>query len=163
MLLDLMIHDYDYARWIGGEIQSVYTRPIRQEKLTAGVDQALVVLTHTNGIISHVDGSWAYPPPHFQTRFEIAGTQGDIRHDSSQTAPVLTLRDPPAPGGARRSPFERLPDRADVDPYASQLLAFYNHLVDERPIPVTAADGLAALKIGLAALESARTGLPVAP
>ncbi|HLE14421.1 MAG TPA: Gfo/Idh/MocA family oxidoreductase, partial [Anaerolineales bacterium] len=28
ILMDLMIHDYDYARWIAGEVESVYARKI---------------------------------------------------------------------------------------------------------------------------------------
>src|SRR5204862_6098197 len=28
LLLDLMIHDFDYARWVGGEVGSVYVRSV---------------------------------------------------------------------------------------------------------------------------------------
>jgi len=28
-MLDLMVHDYDYARWVGGNVKRVYARSVR--------------------------------------------------------------------------------------------------------------------------------------
>ena len=46
-------------------------------------------------------------------------------------------------------------------PYTTQIKSFYNALVYDTPVPVSAIDGLAALQISLAAIESARQGVPV--
>ncbi|MBN8620858.1 MAG: gfo/Idh/MocA family oxidoreductase, partial [Anaerolineae bacterium] len=44
------------------------------------------------------------------------------------------------------------------DPYTTEIKHFYDVLVHGVEPRVTAADGLAALEIGLAAIESARSG-----
>ena len=47
-------------------------------------------------------------------------------------------------------------------PYTTQIKAFYQALVDDTaPLPVSAADGLAAVQIALAAVESAQQGVPI--
>jgi len=46
-------------------------------------------------------------------------------------------------------------------PYATEIRAFHDAIVSGAPVPVTAADGLAALQIALAAIESTKTGQPV--
>jgi predicted dehydrogenase len=77
ILMDFMIHDYDYARWIAGEVESVFAQKIAADQ-TASVDYGLVILRHTGGALSHIAGSWAYPPPTaFRTGFEIAGMELD--------------------------------------------------------------------------------------
>jgi len=158
MMLDLMIHDFDYARWVAGEVESVFAKSITTTRPAAPVDYGLAILTHRSGTISHVEGSWAYPPPLFRTRLEIAGADGWLEFDSSKTAAIgLQLHqtqtdapDVPLPG----SPLAE-------SPYTTQIKAFYNALRHDAPIPVSAADGLAALQIALAAVESAQTGRPV--
>ncbi len=159
MMLDLMIHDLDYARWVAGEVESVFAKKISSSSPGADVDHGLAILQHRSGAISHVEGSWAYPPPLFRTRFEIAGSNGLIQHDSAATAAInLHLKqseaddipDVPLPG----SPL-------DEDPYTTQIKAFYDCLANDTAVPVSGADGLAALQIGLAAVESAEEGRPV--
>ena len=46
----------------------------------------------------------------------------------------------------------------DESPYTTQIKEFYNALLDDRPVRVTAEDGLAAVMIAEAALQSAETG-----
>jgi len=159
MMLDLMIHDLDYARWVAGEVQTVFAKKLSSSHPEAGVDHGLAILTHRNGTISHVEGSWAYPPPMFRTKFEIAGSNGLIQQDGEKTASIgLHLR---------KEQDANVPDVAlpgsplSEDPYATQIMAFYASLMEETAVPVTGADGLAALQIALAAIESAKTGKPV--
>jgi len=159
MMLDLMIHDLDYARWVAGEVETVYAKKISSSHPGAAVDHGLVILKHRNGTISHVEGSWAYPPPLFRTRFEIAGSNGLIQFDSGDTAAIKqhihtvseeAIPDVPLPG----SPLSE-------DPYTTQIKSFYDCLANDAPIPISGADGLAALQIALAAIESADKGQPV--
>ena len=158
MILDLMIHDFDYARWIAGEVATVYCKHIGDPSISPG-DHGLAILTHRSGAISHVEGSWAYPPPTFRTEFEIAGSQGLILHSSEATSPIVlrshrqdgdTAGDVPLP----RSPLFQ-------SPYATEINAFYHAFASDAPVAVTAGDGLAALQIALAAVESTQTGRPV--
>jgi predicted dehydrogenase len=159
MMLDLMIHDLDYARWVAGEVQTVYAKSITSSQPGAPVDHGLAILTHRSGAISHVAGSWAYPPPEFHTRFEIAGDKGLIEFDSDSTAPIsLHLHQE----GGGETPDVPLPSSPlSESPYTTQMKAVYNALAHDAPVPVSAGDGLAALQIALAAIESARTGVPV--
>ena len=159
MMLDLMIHDLDYARWVAGEVETVFAKKISSSHPGAAVDHGLVILKHRNGTISHVEGSWAYPPPLFRTRFEIAGSNGLIQFDSGDTAAIKqhihtvseeAIPDVPLPG----SPLSE-------DPYTTQIKSFYDCLANDAPIPISGADGLAALQIALAAIESADKGQPV--
>jgi len=88
IILDLMIHDLDFARWVAGEVVSVACRSAAFERPDAGVDHAVAILTHASGAISHVSASWAYAPPTSRTAFEIAGSRGLIEQDSDRTAAV---------------------------------------------------------------------------
>jgi predicted dehydrogenase len=158
MMLDLMIHDFDYARWLAGEVESVFARTIGSTNPAAPADYGLAILRHQSGALSHVAGAWAYPPPTFRTRLEIAGDAGLIEFDSAATAPIellLKKADTDSPDvGLPASPLSESPD-------TTQIKAFYAALVDTHPVRVTAEDGLAAVRIALAAIESAQTGRAV--
>jgi predicted dehydrogenase len=155
MMLDLMIHDFDYARWVAGEVESVFAKSISSTRPDTPVDYGLAILKHQNGAISHIEGSWAYPPPLFRTRLEIAGSDGWLEFDSGKTAAIslhlhqedAAAPDVPQPG----SPVSE-------SPYTTQIKAFYNALAHNASVPINAADGLAAVQIALAAIESTQTG-----
>ncbi len=158
MMLDLMIHDFDYARWVAGEVQTVYAKNIHSAQPDAPLDYGQAILTHRDGAISHVTGAWAYPPPVFRTRFEIAGPEGLIEFDSGASAPIgVYLHQQEG-----QTPDIPLPTSPLAEsPYHTEIKAFYDALAHDAPVRVSAEDGLAALQIALAALESARSGVPV--
>jgi predicted dehydrogenase len=159
ILMDLMIHDYDYARWIAGNVQTVYARRVTTLHPQAPVDYGLAILTHKTGALSHIAGAWAYPPPTFRTRLEIAGDAGLIEFDSDATAPIQNLILRSQEGSA---PDVALPaSPVSESPYTTQIKEFYACLLEDRPSRVTAEDGLAAVQIAEAALQSADTGQPV--
>lgn len=158
ILMDLMIHDYDYARWIAGEVESVYAQKVTQKHPQAPVDYGLVILKHRSGALSHIAGAWAYPPPTFRTHIEIAGDRGLIEFDSADTAPILNLIQK-APGEA---PDVGLPSSpVSESPYTTQIKEFYAVLRGEKKARVSAEDGLAAVQIAQAAIQSAESGAPV--
>lgn len=152
MILDLMIHDMDFARWLAGEVKTVFAKNISSTNPDAQIDHALVILTHHNGAISHIEGSWAYPPPMFRTQFQISGSGGMIDHDSQAVTPIHLYMHQKTDGEAPDVPLPTSP--LDEDPWTTEIKAFYNALVSGQSVPVAAEDGLAALQIGLAALES---------
>jgi len=158
ILLDLMIHDFDYARWLAGEVESVMAKKVSALHQNSPVDYGLVILKHRNGTISNIAGAWAYPPPVFRTGFEISGDSGMIEFDSDATAPIrnLVIRQPgEAPDvGLPSSPVQE-------SPYTTEIKEFYAAIKGEQVARVTAEDGLAAVQIAQAAIESARTGKAV--
>jgi myo-inositol 2-dehydrogenase / D-chiro-inositol 1-dehydrogenase len=159
ILMDLMIHDYDYARWVAGEVDSVSARRVTEHHPDAPVDYGLVILSHLSGALSHISGAWAYPPPTFRTHLEIAGERGLIEFDSDDTAPIqnLILR-----SGGSDAPDVALPSSpVSESPYTTQIKEFYSALADGKAARVSANDGLVAVQIAEAALQSARSGQPV--
>jgi len=154
-----MIHDYDYARWIAGDVESVSARRVTALHPDAPVDYGLVILSHRSGALSHIAGAWAYPPPTFRTRLEIAGDCGLIEFDSDGTAPIQNLI---LKTGAADAPDVALPSSpVSESPYTTQIKEFYAALADGKPTRVDATDGLAAVQIAEAALQSSRTNQPV--
>ena len=158
ILMDLMIHDFDYARWIAGDVESVFAKKVTTGHPDAPIDYGLVILKHRSGAISHIAGAWAYPPPTFRTHLEIAGDGGLIEFDSADTAPIFNLI-------ARlngSSPDVGLPSSpVSESPYTTQIKEFYTALLGEKQPRVTAEDGLAAVQIAEAAIQSATTGRSV--
>lgn len=159
ILMDLMIHDYDYARWVAGDVESVSARRVTEFYPDAPVDYGLVILSHRSGALSHVAGAWAYPAPTFRTHLEIAGDCGLIEFDSDSTAPIQNLI---LKAGGADAPDVALPSSpVSESPYTTQIKEFYAALADGRPTRVQATDGLAAVQIAEAALQSAHTNQPV--
>jgi predicted dehydrogenase len=136
VLFDMSIHDYDFARWVAGDVASVkaiaasaWGKPAAQE--------GAVLLTHTSGAVTFVEGSWAMPAKTFRTTFDLIGDAGRIEFDSKESSGL------------------------PANPYALQAQEFYETLAHDTPARVTAEDGLQALRIALAAVESASTGSEV--
>jgi predicted dehydrogenase len=156
MILDLMIHDFDFARWIAGDVASVMARHVRDAS-DCDVDYAVAILRHASGALSHVTGAWSYPPPVFRTGFELAGDAGLIEYESVDQQPIARYL-PPGTGeeflGLPASPL------AD-DPFMLELGDFARALNTGAAPRVSADDGIAALQIALAAVESSRLGRPV--
>ena len=158
ILMDLMIHDYDYACWVAGDVESVSARRVTEHHPDAPVDYGLVILSHRSGALSHISGAWAYPPPTFRTKLEIAGDRGLIEFDSDSTAPIQNLilktNDGAPDVGLPSSPVSE-------SPYTTQIKEFYEALANGETPRVRATDGLVAVQIAEAALQSAHSGQPV--
>lgn len=158
ILLDLMIHDYDIARWVAGDVVSVFAKKVTQAFPDSPGDYGTAILTHASGAISRIAGAWAYPPPTFRTGFEISGSGGMVKQDSDEAAPIETL----LTRVAGEAPDVGLPSSPLAEsPYDVEIADFFRCLRDGSEPRVTAADGLEAVKIACAAIESARTGQAV--
>jgi predicted dehydrogenase len=158
VILDVGVHDIDFQRWCMGEVERVFTRSLT----FAGIperDHALITLRFTGGAVGHIEVSWAGPPRHWRTRIEIAGDGGLLEWDREEPKPVTQVVANEAGDGHIRT--ELSPLAPDDDPYAAELAHFYDHLTMGTPLRVTPHDALMGVKVGLAAIESARTGKPV--
>lgn len=155
--LDLMIHDFDWARWTFGPIERLHAHGLAYAG-RARKDMAMVVLRFRSGVIGYVEGSWSYPGG-FRTTLEISGSGGLLRHASRQSAPLTFELFPAEGGGAGVAvPSGGLHE----DPYLTQMRDFVQWLRGGSPPRCAGEDALEALRIGLAALESIRTGRPMA-
>ncbi len=85
VVLDMMLHDLDLARWVAGEVTQVSaTRTRRGEAAdpTSGRRRpAHVLLTHASGAITHVAGVWGAQHLRFTTGYFAAGTGGTLEYD----------------------------------------------------------------------------------
>lgn len=159
MIQDLLIHDIDFARWVAGDVVKVFAKNITlSTDFKASFDHAMAILTHANGVITHLECSWAMPKPIFRTSIEIGGSEGLIRYDSESAAPInialhKNVEDDHSVG---------LPGMPMTEsPYTIQIKEFYNAIINDTPTRISAEDGLAAVQIARATIESAKTGRAV--
>ena len=150
-LVDLAIHDLDYARWVGGEVGEVVGRTTPRSGADAPL-RSTATLTHLDGVTTRVEAVWDVPGTAVRSTFELAGDEGVLRFDS---APAQVLTD--GTGAVLYA------DDGSVDPFADQFAEFLTVFTGGVEPRVTAEDGLTALAIALAGEESARTGRPVDP
>jgi predicted dehydrogenase len=159
VLLDLVIHDFDWLLWTFGPVVRVHARQtaVRGGELAS---YALAVLRHASGVISHVEGFWGHELP-FRTRVEVAGDKGALEYDSLRPVAIELHR-------TEGSKADRAPVVIPESPLAKgPYLLQDEHFVDcvrrrASPDP-SPAEALAALRVSLACLASARTGEVLCP
>src|SRR5919109_529478 len=71
VIMDLMVHDLDQARWTCGEVVSVYAvqNPPTVDGISPVNVAAHVTLTHATGAISHCRATWGATGTRFQSGF----------------------------------------------------------------------------------------------
>jgi predicted dehydrogenase len=150
LVVDQMIHDFDYARWVAGDVARVFAKVV---DFPGNFTSAYAILTHRSGALTHVQGTWGHPKTVFETAFTLSGSAGQLRFTSRDRSPLrwdLTVNE--EEGGTLLPQF----DEAN-SPFTAQLGEFISAIKGGPPPRVTAADGIAALQIALAAVESAAT------
>jgi predicted dehydrogenase len=155
VLFDLGVHDFDWLRWTLGEVETVVARSVLVNGSVSETDYALATLEFESGAVAHVELTWM-DPTGFRTSFEVCGSDGMIEFDSRRAA---TLRTTLAGGGTMAegplAPWD--------DPFRRQLQAFIDWVqrgVEPVAKPI---DGVKAVAIAEAALQSAKTGALVKP
>lgn len=85
IVYEMYIHWIDCARFLLGEVESVYARAGRVNPAIAGEDWAVLVLGHDGGGTSLIESSWATPSDESAPRREgdvlIEGAEGAIHFD----------------------------------------------------------------------------------
>ncbi|HYB29643.1 MAG TPA: inositol 2-dehydrogenase [Solirubrobacteraceae bacterium] len=161
LFLDMMIHDFDMARYVtGSEVVEVFARgAVRVEPSFAQVgdiDTALVTLVHENGCLTAIDNSRraAYG---YDQRVEVLGSEGMAMSENprAHTGSVSTA------AGERRPPNPYFFLERYLPSYVREWQAFVDAVKRGETPPVSTADARAPLVIGLAAGRSLREGRPV--
>jgi myo-inositol 2-dehydrogenase / D-chiro-inositol 1-dehydrogenase len=162
LFLDMMIHDFDMARYVtGSEVVEVFARgAIRVTPSIAqvgDVDTALVTLVHEDGCLTAIDNSRraAYG---FDQRVEVFGSAGMAASDNplSHTGYVITAN------GVQRPALPHFFLERYVPSYVREWQAFIGAVRTGSPPPVSIGDARAPLVIGLSALRSLHERRPVA-
>jgi myo-inositol 2-dehydrogenase / D-chiro-inositol 1-dehydrogenase len=161
IFLDMMIHDFDMARFVtGSEVVEVFARgAVRVDPAFAqagDVDTAVVMLTHENGCLTTIDNS-RQAVYGFDQRVEVLGSAGMASSENplAHTGVVRTSAGTRAPA----LPYFFL--ERYIPSYLHEWSAFVGAVSRGETPPVTVRDARAPLVIGLAALRSLREGRTV--
>ena len=158
---DMMIHDFDVARWLLGEeietvqaAASVLTDPKIAE--LGDYDSANVILMTASGkhctITNTRRAAYGY-----DQRIEVHGSEGSVMAENHREARI-EIADA---SGAHRPPLQNFFMTRYEAAYANEIAAFIAAVADGAPMPATGQDGLMALALAEAALGSVATGTAV--
>jgi predicted dehydrogenase len=158
--LDLGVHDFDLARWlVGDEVSEVYAlgKVLVYPKLAefGDVDNAVVSMTFEAGALSNIDFS-RNARYGYDIRAEVLGDEGALFIGGLQDTPLSVL----SPDGVTHDVFPWYPQRF-ADGFLGEVAAFVDAVQAGRTPQPGGLDGRRASEIGVAALESWRSGHPV--
>jgi myo-inositol 2-dehydrogenase / D-chiro-inositol 1-dehydrogenase len=161
LFLDMMIHDFDMARFLTGrEVVEVFARgAVRVDPSFAeagDIDTALVTLVHEDGCLTAIDNSRRAVYGYDQ-RVEVFGSAGmaTSENPSGHTGAILTA------AGEHRPALPYFFLERYLPSYVREWEAFVEAVKNGTTPPVSAADARAPLVIGLAAGRSLREGRQV--
>ena len=155
---DMMIHDFDIARWLLGEevatvqaAASVLTDP--EIGKLGDYDSANVILTTASGkqctITNTRRAAYGY-----DQRIEVLGSKGTVAARNTHEANI-EIADA---SGFHRPPLLNFFMTRYVAAYANEIAAFVQALESGAEMPTRGIDGLKALELAEAALQSIQTG-----
>ena len=160
---DMMIHDFDMARWLLGEepvevfaAASVLVDPAIGAE--GDVDTAVVTLRTRSGALCQISNSRRAVYGYDQ-RIEILGSKGALRADNVALSTVAFAG---ADGIVSDKPLPFFLERY-AEAYRLELDHFIEALTRGTPPLPDGDDGVKALALADAALQSLQTGRPVAP
>lgn len=162
-LHDMLIHDFDAANWVLGVPTGAFAYgPVNE--VSQGRDQAQVLITYEGGSAS-IDGGSTMPDSYpFTSRFEVICDNGAIEYHFRAGGRSFEVGEPTNELTIYRSEGDPEVIEVDqIDPYESECAYFIECVrtgaAPERSMPATALD---AMRVSLAAQESAAVGTPVA-
>jgi UDP-N-acetylglucosamine 3-dehydrogenase len=156
VVLDMIVHDFDWLCWTFGKPTRVFAKGLGNKGLEH-LDYALVTIRFENGVIAHVEGSWAYPG-NFTTKLEVAGTEGLLDIQSPLTYPIkLETRKT-----AEQTAGVAVPESPTAEsPFLIEDRHFFNNIQSGEPFLVKPEDAVLAAEVAFAALKSIETGAVV--
>jgi len=160
VLLDLAVHDFDYLRWLLGDVKRVFTRRTGWDR-DGRSDVSLSVVRFESGAVGHVEAWWVeVPTVPFTEALEVAGDDGHLEYDVDEVQPLRQFGH-----DSVESPRDPVGDALPLarDGYDRQLERFVDCVRDGKEPSVTVEDGLQSMAVSLAAIKSADCGVPVSP
>lgn len=161
IFMDMMIHDFDMIRFLAGcEVTEVYAKGAVLVDPAIGaegdVDTAIVTLTFENGAIGVIDNSRRAVYGYDQ-RLEVFGSAGAVQDENDiPNTVVISNADCTHYGTAYKVMWDRY-----TMAFVSEMKAFADAVVNNKPTPVTGIDGLYPVLIAAAAKKSLDEGRPV--
>jgi myo-inositol 2-dehydrogenase/D-chiro-inositol 1-dehydrogenase len=160
---DMTIHDLDMARWLLGEeqvlVSAVGSRVVDPDlSQYEDYDTAMVLLQTASGKQAHINNCREAVYGYDQ-RVEVFGATGLLTHDNLRPT---TMRVTTAETTDARDPLLNFFLERYAQAYRTELDAFIDALVEQKPMPTTMRDGVMALRLAECAIESVRTGRSIA-
>lgn len=158
---DMTIHDFDVARWLlGEEVATVYASAsvLTDPKIgeLGDFDSATVVLTTAGGKQCTISNTRRATYGYDQ-RIEVLGSKGMVSARNTQEANIqIATKD-----GFAEPPLLNFFMSRYTAAYANEIQAFVDAIQSGGATPTTGDDGLKALELAEAAVESVRTGTAV--
>jgi myo-inositol 2-dehydrogenase / D-chiro-inositol 1-dehydrogenase len=161
LFLDMMIHDFDMARFqAGSEVVEVFAQGavlIDEGIGKAGdVDTAIVTLRFASGALGVIDNSRKAVYGYDQ-RVEVFGSKGAAAAENDAPS---TVRLSSEAGVSADKPLYFFLERYK-EAFIAEMRAFLDAVASGKACPVTGEDGLQDLRVGLAAKKSLAEGRPV--
>ena len=160
---DMTIHDLDIGRWLLGEepveltaIASRLIDPALMEKYD-DYDTAMVQMQTASGKQCHINNC-RQAVYGYDQRIEVFGSTGMLQMDNLR---ATTIRRWSQDVTDAREPLLNFFLERYQQAYKSELDAYIDALVHKKQMPITVQDGLKALQLADAALESVKTGRAV--
>ena len=160
---DMTIHDLDIGRWLLGEepfeltaIASRLIDPALMEKYD-DYDTAMVQMQTASGKQCHINNC-RQAVYGYDQRIEVFGSTGMLQMDNLRPT---TIRRWSRDATDAREPLLNFFLERYKQAYKSELDAYIDALVHKKQMPITVQDGLKALQLADAALESVKTGCAV--
>ncbi|MEU4294539.1 Gfo/Idh/MocA family oxidoreductase [Kribbella sp. NPDC026596] len=159
VIMDLMVHDLDQARWLCGEVTSVYAvqNPPTVDGISPVNVAAHVTLTHDTGAISHCRATWGATGTTFQSGFQVAGSTGVLKYTSNSDLGFSEELQDGGAGGDLLIPESTLGE----SPYLTQLRELAIGLRGGPEPRVLGLDGATAVYLAEAARASMESGRAV--
>lgn len=160
IFLDMTVHDFDMARFIGGEVEEVYANATVMVDPAIGaagdVDTALVALKFKSGAIGVIDNcrKACYG---YDQRLEVFGSAGQASAANDTPTNVLYINEN---GSVTDKPLYFFLERY-MQSFTDEMTEFINAVQNDVPTKTTVNDGLEALRLGLAAKLSVAEHRPV--
>jgi myo-inositol 2-dehydrogenase/D-chiro-inositol 1-dehydrogenase len=158
---DMTIHDFDMARWLlGEEVETVIAQASVLTDPEIGAlgdyDSVNVILRTASGkqcvITNSRRASYGY-----DQRIEVLGSAGAVSAENHREANIELANGE----GYTRPPLLNFFMTRYIAAYANEIAAFVAAVAEGAPTPTTGQDGLKALELAEAALQSVRTGQAV--
>lgn len=160
---DMTIHDLDIGRWLLGEepveltaIASRLIDPALMEKYD-DYDTAMVQMQTASGKQCHINNC-RQAVYGYDQRIEVFGSAGMLQMDNLRPT---TIRRWSQDATDAREPLLNFFLERYQQAYKSELDAYIDALVHKKPMPTTVQDGLKAMQLADAAVESVKTGRAV--
>ncbi|HXW37609.1 MAG TPA: Gfo/Idh/MocA family oxidoreductase [Nitrososphaerales archaeon] len=160
IFLDTCSHDFDAVRWLtGSEVERVYadgsSTMFEELKASGDYDTVTITLKLRNGTMAEVDAC-TYTPYGFDSRAEIVGTKAGVFIDMGAKDQMRMFRKDSVSFGMHDFYGSRWGQA-----YLDEMIGFVDAVSNSAVPRATVRDGRAAVRIGLAAWDSIKSGAPV--